>query len=687
MDFLNKTKTFFQNHWKHILILLFIFFIAFGMRTLILRHDLMFEFDSYWHARMNADWISTGEKPVLDTMGTYHNANKPLISKPYSYVLWGTGVLAYNLIYFGAEYTQENWISLVRFLPALYGALTCLAIYLFFRWAYNSRLIGYIAGFISAVMPAFIYRQMGGFYEEDAFGFLWMALGFAFFIKALKEPELTKEKIIYSVISGIMFGIMAFTWQVFVIVPLILEVILVLNIIWLLIKKVDKKKIYAFLALFGIIFVITATLGTLAQTDWLHYQITYAEGFLGITDAHVNTQISGSFSAAGVGEEAMGIGAFKEKYGVFLIGIFLYFISLGYALYKRKDMLMTITTFAIGMLTMYLAYNKLKSTYWFGFGISLIIAFAIAQFIIAIKEKKISIKWQIGGVALCIFLLLGGTASGIIYTYNHTPNILAEPGWKEALEFMKNDLPENSKVFNWWSWGHWITYMGHKRASTDNTNGDGQANADFGAFIIEKDLNKALGIIKAYDSDYVVLGMDSTYALGTYLTYANSKSKKKYDLNPLTLPYYCSQQSDPINKSTKFNCISIPVIGKKRLTLSLDAKQMLSLPTEYSTKATTIFQNKIPVIYYTNQYRNILTLADMSTNETTGYKLWYNSPELKPYFKKIYDNGFVKIWEVQKLSFENIPMHMSGLTIEEIEEWNSKLYWLDENYKYNQVIK
>ena len=37
-----------------------------------------------------------------------------------------------------------------------------------------------------------------------------------------------------------------------------------------------------------------------------------------ITDAHVNTQISGSFSAAGVGEEAMGIGAFKEKYGVFL---------------------------------------------------------------------------------------------------------------------------------------------------------------------------------------------------------------------------------------------------------------------------------------------------------------------------------------------------------------------------------
>ncbi len=686
MNFLNKTKTFFQNHWKHILILLLIFFVAFGMRTLILRYDLMFEFDSYWHTRMNADWISNGEKPILDTMGTYHNAQKKIFPLPEAYILWGSGVIAYKIL-FGSVYNQENWIFLVRFLPALYGALACLAIYLFFRWAYNSKLIGYIAGFISAVMPAFIYRQMGGFYEEDAYGFLWMALGFAFFIKALKEPELTKEKIIYSCISGIMFAIMAFTWQVFVIVPLILEAILILNIVWLLIQKVDKKKIYAFLALFGIVFVITATFGTLAQTNWFDYQMKYAKGFLGITEASVNTQVSGSFSAAGVGEEAMGIGAFREKYGVFLIGILLYFISLGYAIYRRKDMLMTIITFAIGMATLYLAYNKLKATYWFGLGISLIIAFAIAQFIIAIKEKKIKINWQIFGVAFSIFLLLGGTASGIIYTYNHTPNIISEPGWTDALKFMKTELPENSKVFNWWSWGHWITYMGHKRASTDNTNSDQQANSDFGAFIIEKDLNKALGIIKAYDSDYIVLGMDSTYALGTYQTYANAKADKKYTLNPLTLPYYCTQKQDPINKTTKFNCTTIVSIGNQRLTASLDAKQMLTLPTEYTTKATTIFQNKIPVIYYTNQYRNILTIVDISTNETIGYKLWFNAPELKQYFKKIYDNGFVKIWEVQKNSLNNIPMHMSGLTLEEVEEWNSKLYWLDENYNYNKVIE
>lgn len=687
MNFLNKIKQFFIKYWKHILILLLIFIIAFGFRTLILRYDLMFEFDSYWHTRMNADWISSGEKPILDTMGTYHNANKSLITPQYSWFFWGTGVVAYKLVYLGAQYTQENWIALVRILPALYGALTALAIYLLFKWAYNSNIIGYIAGFIGAVMPAFIYRQMGGFYEEDAYGFLWMALGFAFFIKALKEPELTKEKIIYSIISGVMFAIMAFTWQVFVIVPLILEAILILNIIWLLIQKVDKKKIYAFLALFGIIFVITATFGTLAQTNWFGYQVTYAKGFLGISDASVNTQVSGSFTAAGVGEEAMGIGAFREKYGVFLIGILLYFISLGYAIYRRKDMLMTIVTFAIGMATMYLAYNKLKATYWFGLGISLIIAFAIAQFIIAIKDKKITINWQVIGIAFSIFLLLGGTASGIIYTYNHTPNIIAEPGWKEALEFMKNDLPENAKVFNWWSWGHWVTYMGHKRASTDNTNSDQQANSDFGAFIIEKDLNKALGIIKAYDSDYIALGMDSTYALGTYQVYANAKSDEKYNLNPLTLPYYCSQKQDPINKTTKFNCTTIVTIGNQRLTLSLDAKQMLSLPTEYTTKATTIFQNKIPVIYYTNQYRNILTIVDISTNETIGYKLWFNNSELKQYFKKVYDNGFVKIWEVQKESFKDIPMHMSGLNLEEIEEWNSKLYWLDENYNYNQVIE
>jgi hypothetical protein len=336
---------------------------------------------------------------------------------------------------------------------------------------------------------------------------------------------------------------------------------------------------------------------------------------------------------------------------------------------------------------MYLAYNKLKATYWFGFGISLIIAFAIAQFIIAIQEKKINVNWKVLGIMLGIFLLLGGTASGIIYTYNHTPNIISEPGWKEALEFMKNDLPENAKVFNWWSWGHWITFMGHNKASTDNTNSDQQANSDFGAFIIEKDLNKSLGIIKAYDADYIVLGVDSTYALGTYQTYANAKSKTKYNLSAFTIPYYCSQQNDPISKTTKFNCISQVSIGNQRLTASLDAKQMLSIATEYTTKPSIVWQNKLPVIYYTNKYRNMLTMVDVSTNETTGYRLWFNDKELNKYFKKIYDNGFVKIWEVQKNSLNDIPMHMSGLNVEEIEEWNSKLYWLDENYSYNQVVE
>ncbi len=675
MNFLNKIKQFFIKYWKHILILLLIFIIAFGFRTLILRYDLMFEFDSYWHTRMNADWISSGEKPILDTMGTYHNANKSLITPQYSWFFWGTGVVAYKLVYLGAQYTQENWIALVRILPALYGALTALAIYLLFKWAYNSNIIGYIAGFIGAVMPAFIYRQMGGFYEEDSYGFLWFTLGFAFLIKALKDPKLNKENIIYATLSGLMFGIMAFTWSVFVIVPVLLEAYFVIYLIYCLIKKVDKKKIIAFLSLFAIIFAITGILGALANTNWLNYQVNYAKGIF-VNENLINTQKneSSSFAAKSVGEESMGIGAFPNKYGMFLPFIFLFIIAFIYSLYKNRNIPIAILSFVIGFATMYLAYNKLKATYWFGIGLTILAAFTIATLIIAIKEDKIKKSLKIFLTVLTGFLLFGGIASGVIFTFNHTPNIVSEQGWIDSLEFMKNDLPENAKMFNWWSWGHWITYIGHKRASTDNTNADQQANGDFSAFVLEKDLNKALGIIKAYDSDYIVISYDTLLGINTYQMYANVLEKNAYNIsNNIIIPFGCQQ----INYQN-YQCTSLTYIGNQRLSFNPSLAQLSKYPTNYTTNPISIWQNKLPVIYYLDKKLGAIFMLDLENNKRTMYKLWFNDPEITKYFTKVHDNGAVKIWKVNKEEFTNIKEHMTGLTHEEVLEWNSKLYWLNE---------
>lgn len=668
MDF----KEWFKSvNWIHVLILVLIFITAFGIRAMILRYDLMFEFDSYWHARMNSEWIDTGIKPQYDTIGTYHLADKPLIETPYSYVLWGTGVLAYKLFYLGAPYNQENWIFLVRLLPALYGALTALAAYLLFKWAFDSKKIGYIAGFVVGVLPGYIYRTMAGFYEEDAYGFLWMVLGFAFLVKAIKEPELTKEKIIYASLSGIMFGIMAFTWKVFVIVPLLIEAWFVILLIWSLIQKVDKKTIYAICGLFAICFVITAVAGSLAQTNWFSYQLNYGAGALGIEDNSVNTQEFGFFTSKGVGEENTGHQFFGTKYGVFNVFFVLGIIAIIYSLWKKKYENVSILFFLWGLMTFYLAWNKLKATYWYGLGLGILTAFTIATLIKYFEENNVKESWKVGSVLVFVFLLLGGTASGVIFTQNNAPNIITEAGWKDAVLWMQNNMPEKSNVFNWWSWGHWITFIGHQRASTDNTNSDSQANRDFGTFFTTENPNDALGIIKAYDTDYVVLSDEALMGQQTYATYSYNKEGDPRLKDFMNIVFPCYPEKNPITNTVIYNCG-----GNK-----LEATQMYSLPVKYNTKPMEIYQGKVPLFYYSNPQKNMFAVLNARSNNSFGAKLWFEDTSTEKYFTKVYDNSYVKIWKVNKEAYKDIIPQMTDMNLEQINEWNSKLWWLNDTNK------
>jgi asparagine N-glycosylation enzyme membrane subunit Stt3 len=52
-----------QVDWRHVVILVLLFVMAFGIRAYLLKYDLMFEFDTYWHTRMTAEIIQHGVPP------------------------------------------------------------------------------------------------------------------------------------------------------------------------------------------------------------------------------------------------------------------------------------------------------------------------------------------------------------------------------------------------------------------------------------------------------------------------------------------------------------------------------------------------------------------------------------------------------------------------------------------------
>ena len=153
-----------REHKRELLILLCIFLLAFGIRAYMMRYELFFEFDSYFHARIagyfaentNFFWLFTGA--------------------------------IYKLTTFWMPFNKELWIGFVKIYPALFGALIAVAMYFLGKELYDSR-AGIVFGFFAAIAPSFVYRTMAGFFEEDSLGFLWMVIGFVFFIRAMKQDS------------------------------------------------------------------------------------------------------------------------------------------------------------------------------------------------------------------------------------------------------------------------------------------------------------------------------------------------------------------------------------------------------------------------------------------------------------------------------------------------------------------
>jgi dolichyl-diphosphooligosaccharide--protein glycosyltransferase len=205
---------------KNLAILLLIFILGFAVRAHLMKYDLIFGFDSYFHARITSYVIEDFAVPEFDPLAYYQEGGAPLHTLHVSF-FWYFCAALYKLFTLGAPYNKELWIFFVKLLPALFGALISAAMFLLGKEAYG-RKAGVAMGFFAAVIPAFAYRTMAGFLEEDALGFLWMVLGFYFLIKAVKEPAWQRDKLLQAAASGFFFGLMALTWRLFLLVPMVL---------------------------------------------------------------------------------------------------------------------------------------------------------------------------------------------------------------------------------------------------------------------------------------------------------------------------------------------------------------------------------------------------------------------------------------------------------------------------------
>ncbi len=682
---------------KEAFLLIMLFLLAFGMRGHLAKYDLLFGFDSYYHARMNAYVIQTGAAPELDTMSWYGDIHgqggAPLPGSVKFF--WAFNAVMYKIMTLGAPYDKETWINIVKILPAFYGALISVAMYFLGKELYGKK-AGYAMAFVAAIIPAFVYRTMGGFLEEDCLGFLWMVIGLVFFVKAVKRPEFTRRKIGFAAASGIFFGLMAFTWQMFLLIPITIVMYSVFAFINIYAEK-GSKAVIPFAGLTTVSIAVFAALTLFVDGGlWISRSFAYLYDsvpvsmswlvfgagivllvgiaylmFLGEKSKTVseprnktikliamlflfgillvlvtiimtapNLWAPAGVLGKSVGEESPGRNYFGEKYNALIVLPYIAFLLIPWRVYRKRNDHLSILVFFWILATFFMAWYKLKFTYTFGLPIAAAAGVVTAELFHFLGNRT---EFEKKTILLALgFIFLIGAAAGSLFIEDKVPSIeQAVPDWKTALKWLSEETPQDAKIFNWWDYGHWISFVGERAVLTDNRNLYMENLQDVAKFIITPDLNEGLHIVKSYDSDYVIVSFDGFQKMVSYSLYAFNVENAD---DPRILPY----RTGPIfvavcnsvieNNETKFVC------GGN----VLNQAQAIALKSDWTDQPRQLYEGRVPIFIYMDKDNYAMYALNPAANNSMLAKLWFNNPDAMLFFEEVYGKGGIKIFRIKK---------------------------------------
>ncbi|MBS3061344.1 MAG: hypothetical protein J4215_02065 [Candidatus Diapherotrites archaeon] len=710
-DFLKKID------WRHVAILGFIFLLAFGIRAYLFKYDLMFEFDTYWHTRMTAEIIQNGVPPTVDPLAYTHLPNGSPIPM-VTILFWYVGAAFYSvaaLLFTGSlAYNKEFLIQVVKFLPAFYGALTCLVLYFIGKEAYD-RKTGYVMAFFGAVSASFIYRTMAGFYEAGTLGHVVLVLGILFLVRAAKRLDDTRGFALNIAAAGVVFGILSYTYGIFQIVPLLLGFFLIFFGLEVAAKKGFRSAGVFVGGVIGafVIFYLATLVGQ--NADWLNdvnYLVSHSVGkvlggsfgnlivpliilvlLIGVaillffsirkkgkekateTDESFSrvlqigkvvllvlilvgtvilTQLpktQGGVAASSVGEESPGYLYFAHKFNALIILPILMLILIPLVEFKRKSIDPgAMILFAYVLLSFYMAWDRLHYSFNFGVPIAIAAGYVFYHTLLFFNRRD-KTERQVIGVAL-LFLVLVGVSSATLFTQQNTPNIEENTGWKEGLLWLSKNTPKDAKMFNWWDEGHWISFVGERKVITDNRNFDQKANSAVGVFSTTSDLNEALGLLKKYDSDYLLLGSDLFAKRNSMILYAY------YLENPV--PPQGDARFDNVQSFTA-PCGTTTESGVEWVNCAgnrIPKNTFQTIPTAWTDKPTTIEDQRNPIFLYRSADSGRLIKLSAKVNSTVFAKVWLHAPEMANLFEEVYPNNVsgatekeFKVFKIKKENF------------------------------------
>ncbi len=504
---------------------------------------------------------------------------------------------------------------------------------------FYGRKFGAVLAVLAATMPAFAYRTMAGFFEDDSFGFLPMVLGMIFFARAVKGSEFSRRTATDSALAAIFFAIMAWSWGVFILVPLILIAWLPFTLFLMWFRREPQEKIFGMAKNFAIVLLIMSVLATAGiGSSWIGTTGGYLTKFLpfdaqGIKNIEGGGGDSSSVYSVTVGEEQQGFRFWGNKYSALILFPFIALPLLAYRILRKKDDVISSVLFFWIAVTMVMAFTKLKFTYTFGIPVAISGAVVVHEFFEMFGKRQ---GFEKKTVALGLgFMILVGIAAGMFFVPQNVPQIEENTGWKETVYWIQANTPKDSKLFNWWDEGHWLSFIGERSVITDNRNMSLPANAAVASFMLAPSEEEAYRIVKGFKSDYIVVSEDLVGKTGSLGLYAFGVG------DPRTSNFYsagisCSARSDQISGQKSYACGSN----------TLSEAQYNALPATWSSEPNQLISQTQRAFLYRSPSTGTLFLLNKASNDAFMTKLFFAPPDSIKHFALVYSNKQVRVFKV-----------------------------------------
>ncbi|HNV01593.1 MAG TPA: hypothetical protein PKK60_04160, partial [archaeon] len=538
----------------------------------------------------------------------------------------------------------------------------------------------------------------------NSLGFLWMVIGFYYFVKAVKTKTLNKKDIINVVLSGVFFAIMAMTWDVYLLIPLIIIPYFIFGIFLIasesrredfshnevlhfatkVILSLFVMSLFFFIPfvkdlirnntfwLFGIAANIASPIGVDSNLMLIIILLTVAIGigvayFISKTGKETKKIVEtltiiglllGVIAMIGfffiepdffygsegrltigsmVGEESVGSQFFGTKYNSLIVFPFfaILLFPIGLYFFKKDTSHTQIIFFFWTIITLFMAWYKLKFTFIFGLG--LVAGTAIACYLIFEALKKMNIEKGIEAKATTVllgFLLILGVGASAIFVPDYAPFPNSNPSQIETINWINENTPTDAKFFNFWNEGHVLALHTERKYSSDNRNASALANALYGEFNITTDTNRGYEIAtKEIGTDYIYLETDNINSLGTFEYYFAGKVDSR-----LAQKYY-------VGTFTTLDCYesgTVMVCGGNQIPKT----EFEKISTTWKNTPDAFPDGKNPAYYYRNG--NQVLILNQAINNTNLAKVLLNSEETKNLYETVFSSGSIRIIKVLK---------------------------------------